>query len=348
MKVHDVYVSAIGVYLPDRVQSAEQAVSAGLYERESDAANDIRSVHLGDDVPAVEMGLRAAKRAMDAFAVDPADITMVIHTGTSRQGPENWGPASYLLRYTGVSESAVAFEVRHQCNGMFSSFHLAVAHLRAAPEHTAVLVVCSDNWATPPTNRWESVPGMVLGDGAAAVVLAKTPGFARLRSVDTLVIPELEELHRVGESLGPDFEPAASRGSLKDSSTLFVERSPHAADMHTLVDQANERLNERTVANSGIELSKMTRVGTMNASPALVHGRMLPLLGLPASRSTYDVGRDVGHVGGSDQTISLERLLRAGELGAGDHYLMAGVGPGLTCATAVLEIIEAPAALRTR
>ena len=70
-------------------------------------------------------------------------------------------------------------------------------------------------------------------------------------------------------------------------------------------------------------------------------------LDLPLSRSTWDFGRTVGHCGASDQILALERLVRLGELGPGDHLLMLGYGPGVVVSAAVVEILESPVWART-
>jgi 3-oxoacyl-[acyl-carrier-protein] synthase-3/clorobiocin biosynthesis protein CloN2 len=63
------------------------------------------------------------------------------------------------------------------------------------------------------------------------------------------------------------------------------------------------------------------------------------------SRSTWEFGRALGHLGPSDQIVSLEHLVSTGELRPGDHFLMLGVGPGVTISAAVLRI-DAPAPWR--
>jgi 3-oxoacyl-[acyl-carrier-protein] synthase-3 len=333
------------VYLPGGIQRASDAVADGRYSQEDFEENEIVSVPIAGDMPAPEMGLRAANQALAQSEVDPAEIGLIIYTGSNHQGPDGWGPAAYIQAKTGCTE-AISLEVRHQCNGMFSSLHLAVSHLRAAPEHTAVLIVGADNWASPLLDRWNCTAGMVLGDAATAIVLTKQPGFARLRSVDMVAVPELEEMHRSGEPL---FPPTVLTGRVLDfrvRSAHFAKTSPYAGQLRELLTGANARLNARTEANAGVELSKVTRIGHVNASPEIVRDRLLPMFGIPVSRSTYDLTRHVGHLGVSDQIHGLDLLLRGGFLSAGDHYLMAGVGPGVTFGTSVVEIIDRPAWFR--
>jgi 3-oxoacyl-[acyl-carrier-protein] synthase III len=71
------------------------------------------------------------------------------------------------------------------------------------------------------------------------------------------------------------------------------------------------------------------------------------LLGLPLERTNWAHGRGIGHIGASDHVISLDRLLRTGELTAGDHVLLVSYGGGWNTTATVLRIMHVPAWART-
>lgn len=60
------------------------------------------------------------------------------------------------------------------------------------------------------------------------------------------------------------------------------------------------------------------------------------------SRLTWEYGRTVGHVGASDQVLSLDHLLASGELNAGDAILLLGTGPGANLACMAVRILHRP------
>jgi hypothetical protein len=66
-------------------------------------------------------------------------------------------------------------------------------------------------------------------------------------------------------------------------------------------------------------------------------------VGLPMERSTWDFGRAMGHMGASDQVVSLEHLLLTSALVPGDHVLLCGGAAGFASSCVVLEIVEIPA-----
>ncbi|XUL94498.1 3-oxoacyl-[acyl-carrier-protein] synthase III C-terminal domain-containing protein (plasmid) [Streptomyces galilaeus] len=75
----------------------------------------------------------------------------------------------------------------------------------------------------------------------------------------------------------------------------------------------------------------------------MIEFSVLAPLGLPMSRSSWDFGRSVGHVGAADLIISLDHLVRTGELSPGDHVLLLSQGPGWISSSAVVTITDIPA-----
>jgi 3-oxoacyl-[acyl-carrier-protein] synthase-3/clorobiocin biosynthesis protein CloN2 len=99
---------------------------------------------------------------------------------------------------------------------------------------------------------------------------------------------------------------------------------------------------ERATAEAGIEVADLARVAFMHYSREIVQHRCMAALGLPMAKSTWDFGRTVGHLGASDQIVAFEHLLATGQLGTGDHFLMVGVGPGVTLSAAVIHVVGVP------
>ncbi|MFJ9454103.1 ketoacyl-ACP synthase III family protein [Kitasatospora sp. NPDC101447] len=341
MRVGDVFIEGIGIYLPEK-KNAATAVDEGVYSAEDFAANEIDEVPIAGDMAPVDMAVHAVRHAFDRSGADPADVSFVLYATGFHQGPNGWSPASYIQRNT-IGGSAPAVELRGHCTGLFSAMQLAVGQLRAAPENASVLVVGSDNFSGPLVDRWSHLNGMVLGDAAVAVLLSKRPGFARLRSVGVQAVPQLEELHRSGVPIWPPTDLSAQTMDLRARSVHFVEHSPLAKELKDLLVNGQQELNDRTVADAGLgSMSEISWIGHINASRAVVAERLLPLFGFTEERSTYRLGRDLGHVGTGDQVICLDRLIEQQLIKPGETYLMAGVGPGLQFGTAVLEYLAAP------
>ena len=339
--VPDVFLKGLGVFLPGTV-GVEQAVAEGRYAAEDVELHELAGAAVAGDVPAPEMALWAARQAFSRCGHPPEDVDLLLYADSWHQGPDGWQPQYHLQRHL-VGGRPLAVEVRHGCNGMFSALELAAAYL-GRPDRTTALVVAADNFGTPLIDRWAFGPGYIAGDGASAVLLSSESGFARLAAVRTAAVPAAEEVHRSGEPL---FPPGPTLGRTLDFSGRAADfnRRARGEGGTTVWLQVHQTLLDvvaGVLADAGIDTDEVTRVAFMNYSREIVEHRGVLALGLPMSRSTWDFGRTVGHLGASDQVVSLDHLLTAGELGPGDHMLLVGVGPGVTVSGAVVEVLDTP------
>lgn len=344
MRVRDVFLSGIGVHLPDTVESIDSAVTRGLFPADEVEARGYTGALVAGETPPPEMALDAARDALKNGGVSPQDLAALLYAGVWHQGPDGWGPQYYLQRHL-VGDELLAVEIRHGCNGTFSGIELAVGILRSAPENRAALVTASDNFGTRLFRRWDSgAQNSVMGDGAAAVVLTKDQGFASLLSVCTASYSELEEADRAGEPL---FPPGITEGRVLDYKTRYAAygRKLLAENIgpELLVEHArrntdclNRALAEAEVTADDIKRVLIHNVGKGDAATYLND------LGFPMEMSTWDYGAGIGHIGAGDHLISLHHLLRTGQLQPGDHVLLAGMSPGVTYKAAVVKILDVP------
>lgn len=342
MKTPGVFISATGVYLPDNRVPVEWAVAQGhLGEAEANRYG-INGVPIAGELPAPEMALRASRQAMRRAGQDPAALSLLLYVSTWYQGPHGWNPQFYVQRHTG-SGQATAAEVRQGCMGLFSACELAAAHLIAAPEHTAALITSGDNYNSPLFDRWRSSPHSLFGDGACALLLTRKAGFARLESINSVTLPQYEERHR---GSAPLFPPAASLGTKVDLATAkeqwFSTSGADPRELATTMARTLKEVVDKTLREADLDMSGITRVAFVNWSEERVRERAALPLGLPMSRLTWEYGRTIGHIGASDQVLSLDHLLVSGELNAGDNLLLLGTGPGANLACMAVRILHRP------
>jgi 3-oxoacyl-[acyl-carrier-protein] synthase-3 len=349
LRTAGIFIRGIGVFLPETV-SIEQAVRQGHYTAEDAELHELGGAAVAGDIPAPEMALRAARQALERCEQKPSELDILLYADSWYQGPDGWQPQYYLQHHLDAGDM-LAVEVRQGCNGMFSAMELGAGYLLAggppAPDGRArnALVVSADNFGTPLMDRWTTAPGYVAGDGGCALILSTTPGFARLLSVRSSAVAAAEGMHRGDEPL---FPPGPTVGHALDFAARNAEFRRRSMSNGTgtavlvQIHQLTLELVTRTLDEAGIGLDDVTRVAYMNHSREVVEQRCMAALGLPLSASTWDFGRTVGHLGASDQVVSLERLVSTGALGSGDHLLMLGVGPGVTISCAVVKILATP------
>lgn len=344
MRTPDIFISGLGVYLPETV-SVASAVEQGLYSAEDAEEHGWTGVAVAADIPAPEMALQASQEALKRASQDPQALDLLLYADCWHQGPDGWQPQFYLQHHL-VGGDLLAVEVKHGCGGVFSSLELAASYLAADAQREAALIVASDNFGTPLVDRWSLGPGIVAGDGAAAVVVTKRGGFARLLSICTTSFPLMEELHRAGEPLFPP-GITASKG-LDFTARINAFRRKQLAegvagpDVVIAYQKMTRDCLERTLSEAQVDIGDIAKVAITNSAREEAAEQFMGPLKLPLSQCTWEFGRTVGHMGAADHLVGIDHLLSSGQIGAGDHVLMLSIAPGITYSCAVIKILEMP------
>jgi 3-oxoacyl-[acyl-carrier-protein] synthase III len=339
VKVRDFHITGLGTYLPE-LCTVEQAVRDGLCDPATAEIGWV-STRVAGDVPAPQMAVEAVRQAMRRSGHTAPDIDLLLHACVSHQGPDGWSPQHYVQRHA-VGGHAEAVGVRQGCNGMLVGLDLAVCYLAAVPERTAAVVAAADNFGAPLFDRWRADRTMVYGDMACALVLSKRPGPIRLLAVESLSLPELEELGRGAEPL---FPPGATVGrSLDFEARMASCGAGLLEEAKQLGVSAYADVVKRTLDSAGLDSTDVTRVTHPAVPGSPLFRRMLfGPLGLDTSVGSFEFGCRNGRSGAGDQVLGLDHLLRTGQVGPGDHVLMLGLGPGISISGAAVQIVERPA-----
>jgi 3-oxoacyl-[acyl-carrier-protein] synthase-3 len=336
-----VYVRSLGTFLPETV-SVSSAVAKGLLDAQDAEAYGLTEIAIAGELPAPDMALSAVRQALDRCGQDPAALDLLLYASVWYQGPSGWCPQYYIQRHAGAG-NATAADVRQGCMGMFSALELAARWLMGSPDGGSALVTSADNFNSPQIDRWRFSPHYVMGDAGCAAVLSTEPGFAWVCSISSVTLAEYEALHRPPEPL---FPPGAALGRPMDfakANEQWLDSGVRSPEGPLMLVRTQDELVADTLSEAGIGLDEVTLVAYVHASRERVEDRAMIPLGLPLSRSMWEFSRTVGHIGASDQIVSLDHFVTSGKLGPGDHALLLGVGPGLNIACAVIEILERPA-----
>jgi 3-oxoacyl-[acyl-carrier-protein] synthase III len=345
MRLDDIFLAGIGVYLPPVVSTTE-AVERGWYDPAEAAESGWTGAAVAGDVPAPEMAASAARQALARSPHHGGDMTVVMHACTTHQGPDGWPAQNYVQRHAAAG-AAFAVEIRQNCNGMLGAMELSSCFLLATGG-AAALVSGADNFGIKLVDRWRYASGAgtnrasIMGDAGAAVVLSRRSGFARLLAINSFSLPVLEEMYRSGIPLFPP-EPTLGRpANLGQRLGHFLRTNPSgAATLRTELSEARTSLAEQTLAEAGISAAQVTRATHVFSGGERYIKSVLAPLGIPTERGMLDLGREVGHLGTCDHIVALDHLLSTGGLGGGDHVLMLSNG-GASLACAVVEIVECP------
>lgn len=341
MRPPEMYVQALGTFRPPGRMSGERAVELGLYGPDQLQDSGVTSVHLSGGLSTMDLAVPAARRALERAGVAPADIGLLLHAAVYWQGPPGWSPLGYLLRELGCGD-ITGQEVHQGCNGAFTALEAAAGWFALDPGHGTVLLTTAMNAESATFNRWQSSgPGVVLGDGGAAAVLGRTGGLARVESLHSTIVGELEALHRGAEPMLEPPDGAARPVDMARRMRDFTQVWDYPlADAFHRIQKAQWEVMDVTLGEAGLGPGDIARVVFGNVVPHALESSIMDRLGLAMSRSTWDFGRTVGHMGACDQLLSLEHLTATGRVRPGDHVLLMGNAPGFHVAGAVLTIVE--------
>ncbi|MFD6291266.1 ketoacyl-ACP synthase III family protein [Streptomyces sp. NPDC060205] len=273
------------------------------------------------------------------------DVSLILHASFFYQGHDLWAPASYVQR-TAVGNQCPAIEVGQVSNGGMAGLGLAVDHLRAGPAagepDRRVLLTTGDAFRPPGFDRWRSDSGTFYGDGGTALVLSSREGFARIRGLATVSVPELEGMHRGDDPFGHapfSHRPVVDLDACKKD-FLATHRVPRVI---AASGAAQDAAVERALAAAGVTLADVDRFVLPHLGRKRLRAGHLARFGIAEERTTWEWSRGIGHLGAGDQIAGFDHLVSSGSLGAGDLVVWMSVGAGFTYSCAVVEMLERPA-----
>jgi 3-oxoacyl-[acyl-carrier-protein] synthase-3 len=328
MRWSDIYISASAAVLGHRVDIAT-AVADGRYDPTLQRAHGYRSVCVADGGLPVDMAVQAARAALARSRVDASDIRLVVHASSTRQGPDELAPASYIQGRT-FDGTASALEVKQSCNGALAALEVASAYLSTAPARSSALLTTSEMFADEA--RYREDPGCVGADGATGVVLSRGTGVARLLS--TAVVGD-GRFADVGVAL--DQSGAADR----QAATMQQRKRLLLAMLESMFAVQRETI-EGALADADAKSTEISRWVFPNIGANMVDREFRKGFGIDDSRTTWEWGRTVGHLGTGNQFAGLTHLLEVGAVRTGDRVALCGNGVGFSYGCAVLEIVREP------
>ncbi|MFI2620620.1 ketoacyl-ACP synthase III family protein [Streptomyces sp. NPDC018584] len=341
MKVQGVYVSSIGTYLP-RAVSAEDAIADGLYDQELYDTVGWRGTHVAGGLAAPDMAVLAARDALRRQGDEAETVETFLHSGSFYQGPDEISVPGYIMRELGL-DAIPSLDVRQGCNGMLASVEVAIGRLTGAARCGSALITAAENHSTPLIDRWRGfAPGLVMGDGAAAVILDSEEGFAEVVAANSSTMPALEGWHRGENDLLPPQEPTFEPLSLARTVEEFTKSTMPMTEAIELISKFSLDLVQRSIVDADINASDVAALISVNADGRALEQWFLEPLGIPAGRTSWEIGRTMGHMGGCDQFISLDRMLASGAVGPGDHVILHAAAPGWAGTTLAIRIDERP------
>lgn len=319
-----------GSYAPERIMTNEELEEmVDTSDEWIQKRTGIKRRHIaGDDVASSDLGLEAAKKALEDADKSPEDLDQIV---VATSTPDMLFPATacVLQDKLGIEETG-AFDLGAGCSGFIYALSAAQGQILSGVADT-VLVVGAE--ATSKFNNWDDRSTCILfGDGAGAVVLRNREDLDRegIRSI---------QLHADG-SLGDILKrPAGGSAMPIDEEVLEMGKQYTEMDGSALFKVAVRRMGE--VARTVLEQADMSIDDVDWIVPHQANLRIIEAiqdrLDFPNDKVVVNV-QEFANTSAASVGLALDEAYRDGRVGSGDTVLLVAFGAGLTWAGAVVQI----------
>ncbi|HYD62446.1 MAG TPA: beta-ketoacyl-ACP synthase III [Noviherbaspirillum sp.] len=310
-----------GSYLPPKRvtnhELAEQLAEKGIETSDEwiVSRSGISVRHYADPtVQSSDLAVEAAKRALQAACLTPADIDLII---VATSTPDHFGgfpsTACVVQRKLGIANGGAAFDVQAVCSGFVYAVSVADSFIKSGA-HKNVLIIGAEVFSRI-LNFDDRTTCVLFGDGAGAIVLTGSdePGILSTK------------LHADGSHGDILCVPGSvTGGAIEGSAFLYMDgQAVFKLAVSVLEKVANEALDA-----SGLNASQIDWLVPHQANIRIMQGTAKKL-GLPLEKMVVTVDQH-GNTSAASIPLALDTAVRDGRIKAGQNVMMEGVGGGFT------------------
>ncbi|MGD6966267.1 3-oxoacyl-ACP synthase [Rossellomorea vietnamensis] len=319
-------IKGLGVYIPQRkMTAAELAEKAGMPENIVIEKLGIKEKPLpGPDDHTCQMGIEAARDAINKTGVDPASIDMVIYIGEEYKEYPLWTAAIKLQEEIGAV-NAFAFDMALRCGTTIMAVKMAKDMMIADPAIKTVLLaggyrnVDFIDYENPRTRFMYN-----LGAGGGAMILERGTNQNIILGSHIITDGSFSEdvVVPVGGTKSP-LTPEALEAGLYQLDVLDPEGMKARLEKKSMENFL--KVIRIALEKSGCTQEDIDYVAILHMKRS-AHHYVLNELGVGPDKSIYL--EDYGHIGQMDQIISLQLAEERGMLKPGDIIVLVSAGIG--------------------
>lgn len=310
-----------GSYLPPRRVTNDDMVAL-LAERGIETSDEwivsrsgIKTRHYADaDMLASDLGVEAAKKALEMARLEPNDIDLIILATTT---PDHYGgfpsTACRVQAKLGITTNCAAVDMQAVCSGFVYSLSAADAFIRSGM-HKNVLVIGSEIYSRV-VDYNDRTTCVLFGDGAGAVVLtaSEQPGIMACK------------LHADGKQNDIlHYDCRVNGGVVEGSGFMYMDGQAVFKVAVTVLDQVGHEVMEM----AGVQPSQVDWLIPHQANVRIMQSAAKRLK-IPAEKVVVTVDW-TGNTSAATIPIALDTAMRDGRIQPGQNILMAAIGGGLT------------------
>jgi 3-oxoacyl-[acyl-carrier-protein] synthase-3 len=278
----------------------------------------------GKDDHTCEMGIIAAKQAIERAGISPLEIDVVIYIGEEHKEYPLWTAGIKLQEAVGAL-NAWAFDVALRCGTTVMALKVAKSLMIADPKINTVLLaggyrnVDFIDYQNPRTRFMFN-----LGAGGGAILLKKDHNENVL--LETQLITDgsfSEDVVVVSGGTKNPITKEALEQRLNKLDVLDPEGMKQRLEQKSMVNFI--KVIRESVRKSGYKEEEISYMAMLHMKKS-AHEYVLKELGLSPEQSIYL--EEYGHIGQIDQILSLELALKEGKVKDGDLVVFVSAGIG--------------------
>lgn len=338
MSVQRPYVGVLstGIYIPEQYHSSAQiAAASGIPLDVVEQKMGIRRKPVpGPDDGTAQMGIRAARQAIQQAGIDPSEIDLAIYIGEEYKEYQVWTAGIKTAHALGATR-AWAFDAALRCGTWVLGMKLAQALMLSDEQISTVLLAGgyrnSDliDYANPRVRFMYN-----LGAGGGAMLLRRNCGRNRVIGSALMVDGMLSETVYVP---GGGTEHGLHNHADKLYQLDVLDPDLMRARLGEVSNQNFLQVVQRACAMGGYQTSQIGYCAILHMKRS-AHDWLLGALGLQPEQSIYL--QDYGHIGQIDQILSIHLALEQGLIA--DGSLVVGVSAGVGYAWGATAIAWGP------
>ncbi|HTU16701.1 MAG TPA: beta-ketoacyl-ACP synthase III [Gemmataceae bacterium] len=276
------------------------------------------------------LGLTAARRALEAAQLHPADVDMIICATVT---PDMMVPANACLIQDGLGCRPIpAFDLNAACTGFLYGLAVASQFIRTG-SCRRILVVGTETLSRI-VDFSDRTTCVLFGDGAGAVVIGASDGKGRGQHWFRLYSDGSrgDYIRLNGVRLRtPASAPADPQANDEFDFIRMKGREVFKFAVRTIIDLVGESLAECRLTPADIDLVIPHQVNQRIIDAAFAD------LNFPTDKLMVNLDR-YGNTSAASIPIALDEAMRTGRAAAGDRVLLIAFGGGLTWAGGVWTI----------
>ena len=332
----EAFIRAISYVLPEETLTNE-TLAAEFPEWDVDKVYNkvgVRARHLsGQDETAGDLAEKAARKLFNEYGVSPADIDFVL---LCTQSPDHFLPstACILQDRLGIPTSAGAFDYNLGCSGCIYGMAMAKG-LIAAGLASNVLLLTAETY-TKYLHPQDKSNKTIFGDGAAACLITKEKGLARIGDfvLGTDGSGAANLMVRTGAARQPE---KTGRFTVDDDGHVNYEDYLYmnGSAIFNFTLETVPPLMKSLLAKSGLEKADVDYFVFHQANKYML-STLRKVCGIPTDRFYVDL-EETGNTVSSTILIGLKECLDAGKIIPGMKVMVCGFGVGLSYGAGMLQ-----------